>query len=109
MLQLMMNFGMNNMEYHEIKTYGDLPEFGKYVIVIGTDKNMYNMESYHICCIDDGEDGFEFKTSGYFIWITENGTKISDVKYWCEIPTFIEPKIYKRIKIINKIRKKYGR
>lgn len=96
------------MEWHEIITYNDLPEYGKYVIVIGRDKRTYDIESYHICCMDDGEDGYEFIKYGTFKWLTESGSSIQDVKYWCEIPTFIEPKTYKRIQKINKIKEKYG-
>ena len=92
------------MEWHEVKTYKDLPEYGKYVIVIGTDKKMYGRETHHVCCMDDLEDGIDFSKTGFFYWLTENGASISDVKYWCEIPNFIEPKIYKRIQKINKIR-----
>lgn len=79
-----------------------------HLIVLGKDCKTYNSESTHICCMDDGEDGYEFTQTGFFNWITENGTKISDVKYWCEIPIFIEPLIFNRVNKINKIRKKYG-
>jgi len=102
----MMIFGTNNMEWHEIKVFGDLPKYGKLVVVLGKDNKMYGDESYHICCMDDLEDGYDFRNTGFFYWLTENGAKITDVFYWCDIPTFIEPKIYKRILKINKIREK---
>lgn len=95
-------------EWKIIETYNDLPEYGKYVMVLGKDIRIYNKETYHICCIDDNEDGYEFNKTGYFNWLREDGVKIHDVKYWCDIPMFIEPKIYKRIQKINKIKKNYG-
>jgi hypothetical protein len=36
--------------------------------------------------MNDLEDGVEFKENGYFMWLTEKGTKIEDVTCWCELP-----------------------
>ena len=90
--------------WKEIKTYGDLPQYGKNVIVLGVDDKMYNSENTHICYMDDLEDGIEFTTNGTFYWLTESGREIKKVKYWCEIPKFIHPNIQSRIDKINKIK-----
>ena len=64
----------------------DLPEYGKYVLVNGIDKRAYNERRWHVCIMDDLEDGIEYREDGTFYWLTENGTKIEDVTYWCELP-----------------------
>lgn len=64
-----------------------LPQFGKYVLVLGTDNSMYGTENYHVCCMDDLEDGYEFSETGYFYWLTEGGRKIDNVRLWSELPT----------------------
>lgn len=90
--------------WKEIKTYNDLPEYGKYVIVLGVDDRIYGIERPHICCMDDCEDGMEFRQTGYFHWLKEDGCRIKNVKFWCEIPKFIHPDIQNRINKINKIK-----
>lgn len=77
-------------EIHKIEDRNDLPEFGKYVLVFGTDKKTYNIPNWHVCMMDDCEDGYEYIENGYFHWLTENGTNIEDVTHWCELPELIK-------------------
>ena len=70
----------------KIETYGDLPEYGKYVLVSGIDKQMYDTRRWHVCEMNDLEDGLDFRDKGQFFWLTENGTKIEEVTHWCELP-----------------------
>lgn len=71
----------------KIETYGDLPEYGKYVLVNGIDKKMYNNRGWHVCEMNDLEDGLDYQDMGLFFWLTENGTMIDDVTHWCELPS----------------------
>jgi hypothetical protein len=66
----------------KIETYADLPLYGKYVLVSGIDKRQYVTRQWHVCEMNDLEDG-------QFFWLTENGTKIEEVTYWCELPTLV--------------------
>jgi hypothetical protein len=70
----------------EIKIYADLPEYGKYVLVYGIDKNQYGLPRWHVCEMNDLEDGMEFKENGHFYWLTESGRKIDEVTKWCYLP-----------------------
>lgn len=63
-----------------------LPQFGKYVLVLGTDNSMYGIENSHVCCMDDLEDGVEFSETGNFYWLTEAGRKIDNVRLWSDLP-----------------------
>jgi hypothetical protein len=63
-----------------------LPQFGKYVLVLGTDNSMYGIENFHVCCMDDLEDGVEFSETGNFYWLTEAGRKIDNVRLWSDLP-----------------------
>jgi hypothetical protein len=74
------------MKIVTIKTNKDLPEYGKYVLVNGVDQSQYGIRRWHVCEMNDLEDGVEFKENGYFMWLTEKGTKIEDVTCWCELP-----------------------
>lgn len=73
----------------KIETYADLPPYGKYVLVSGIDKKQYGTRRWHVCEMNDLEDGVEFKENGNFLWLTEKGTKIEDVTHWCELPTLV--------------------
>lgn len=73
----------------KIETYADLPPYGKYVLVSGIDKKQYGIRRWHVCEMNDLEDGVEFKENGNFFWLTEKGTKIEDVTHWCELPTLV--------------------
>jgi hypothetical protein len=73
----------------KIETYADLPEYGKYVLVSGIDKMQYNIRRWHVCEINDLEDGLDFKENGNFLWLTEKGTKIEEVTHWSELPTLV--------------------
>lgn len=79
---------MENRYYkiNQIKTFNDLPQYGKYVLVYGVDNKQYGIKRWHVCEMNDLEDGIEFKINGSFYWLTEKGTKIEDVDYWCETP-----------------------
>lgn len=74
----------------EIKTYKDLPEYGEFVLVWGVDKSMYGIKAWHVCEMNDHEDGLDFRDSGRFMWLTENGTRIEDVTHWSNLPTVFE-------------------
>jgi len=91
------------MEWNKIECYNDLPQYGKYVMVLGIDNNMYDLENVHICMMDDLEDGFDFRYNGTFYWLTENGTKITNVNFWCEIPSYINKSLVIRKKKIKKL------
>ena len=73
----------------KIETYNDLPPYGKYVLVSGIDKRQYGERQWHVCEMNDLEDGMDFKKEGQFFWLTENGTKIEDVTHWCELPQLV--------------------
>jgi len=73
------------MGWTKIKEFQDLPEYGKYVLVSGIDKKMYGERKFHVCEMNDLEDGMDFQENGQFYWLTENGTKISEVTHWKEI------------------------
>lgn len=70
----------------KIETYRDLPEYGKYVLVYGIDKKMYNIRRWHVCEMNDIEDGLDYRDKGQFLWLTEKGSQIDDVTHWCELP-----------------------
>ena len=76
------------MKYNiiKIKKYSDLPEYGKFVLVCGVDKQMYDIRRWHVCEMNDLEDGVDFNKNGTFYWLTENGTSIKEVTHWCELP-----------------------
>lgn len=74
------------MKLKEIKTRADLPEYGKYFLVVGTDKGQYNTRRFHVCVMDDLEDGIDYRENGFFYWLTEKGTKIEDVTHYAELP-----------------------
>ncbi len=74
------------MKQIAIKTHTDLPEYGKYVLVNGINKKQYGIRKWHICEMNDLENGVEFKESGFFLWLTENGINIEEVTHWCELP-----------------------
>ena len=70
----------------KIKTFEDLPEYGKFVLVKGVDEKQYGVENFHVCEMNDLEDGMDYKEKGIFYWLTENGTEISNVKEWSYLP-----------------------
>lgn len=74
------------MTITEIKTHGDLPPYGKYVLVNGIDEKMYGTRRWHACEMNDLEDGVEFKENGNFHWLTEKGIRITQVTHWAELP-----------------------
>ena len=86
-----------------IETFQDLPQYGKYVLVLGKDKGMYGILGWHVCEMNDLEDGMDFIENGNFYWITESGRKIEDVIEWCELPNEEEIKLIKRERVINKL------
>lgn len=47
---------------------------------------MYDTRRWHVCEMNDLEDGLDFRDKGQFFWLTENGTKIEEVTHWCELP-----------------------
>jgi len=63
-----------------------LPEYGKYILVIGTDAMQYGIERFHVCEMNDLEDGIEFKETRQFYWLTESGRKIDKVTHWQPLP-----------------------
>lgn len=75
------------MKVKEIKTYADLPPYGTYVGVSGIDEKQYGIRRWHICEMNDLQDGMEFQESGEFLWLTENGTSITQVTHWFTLPT----------------------
>jgi hypothetical protein len=77
------------MKLNKINNNYDLPEYGKYVLVYGRNKNQYGVMNWHVCAMDDLEDGLDFNRYGIFSWLTENGTKIDDVEYWTDLPKFL--------------------
>ena len=70
----------------KIKTGEDLPPYGVYVLVKGTDEKQYGIKRWHVCEMNDLEDGMEFKENGKFIWMTESGRQITGVTEWCWLP-----------------------
>lgn len=70
----------------KIENYKDLPEYGKSVLVYGIGKT-YSHPSFHVCTMDDLEDGLDYKDSGAFYWLTEAGERIENVKYWIKLPS----------------------
>ena len=77
---------IGKMRITKIKTAEDLPPYGLYVLVKGTDEAQYGIESWHVCEMNDLEDGIEFAKNGSFEWLTEKGTKITGVTEWCWLP-----------------------
>ena len=77
------------MTVKKIETYSDLPEYGKYVLVSGIDQKTYGIIKWHVCEMNDLEDGIDFSEKGHFFWLTENGTKIEDVTHYCELPDLV--------------------
>jgi hypothetical protein len=73
----------------KIETYADLPEYGKYVLVSGVDKMQYGVRRWHVCEMNDLEDGLDYRDKGQFFWLTEKGTKIEEVTHWCELPALV--------------------
>jgi len=69
----------------EIKVYGDLPEYGKYVLVYGICE-IYGEYGFHVCEMNDLEDGMDFQQKGEFLWLTESGERIKNVTHWSELP-----------------------
>ena len=45
----------------KIQIYGDLPAYGKYVLVSGIDTKQYNIRAWHVCEMNDLEDGLDFQ------------------------------------------------
>lgn len=74
------------MSWKKIEKIQDLPEYGKYVLVSGIDKNQYGKRRMHVCSMDDLEDGIQFRKTGEFFWLTESGRKIEEVTFWRELP-----------------------
>jgi hypothetical protein len=70
----------------EIKTNLDLPQYGQYVLVYGVDQKQYGLSNWHVCQMNDLEDGMEFQETGKFFWLTENGALIENVTHWSELP-----------------------
>ena len=70
----------------KIETLSDLPDYGKFVLVNGVDEKTYGIRGWHVCKMDDLEDGVDFESNGIFYWMTENGTKISQVTHWDKLP-----------------------
>jgi hypothetical protein len=54
--------------------------------VSGIDEKQYGTRQWHICEMNDLEDGMEFQEDGSFYWLTENGTCITQVTHWFELP-----------------------
>ena len=75
------------MKIIEIKTLKDLPPYGKYVLVNGIDEKQYGTRQWHVCEMNDLEDGVEFEENGSFHWLTEKGTRITQVAHWAELPS----------------------
>jgi hypothetical protein len=73
----------------KIETCADLPPYGKYVLVSGIDKKQYGTRQWHVCEMNDLEDGMDFKENCQFFWLTEKGTKIEEVTHWCELPALV--------------------
>jgi len=63
-----------------------LPEYGKYVLVVGTNRMQYDIKRHHVCEMNDLEDGIEFKENGQFYWLTESGRRIDKVTHWMPLP-----------------------
>jgi hypothetical protein len=70
----------------KIKTNLDLPQYDQYVLVYGIDQKQYGLPNWHVCKMNDLEDGMEFQEKGKFFWLTENGTLIQDVTHWSKLP-----------------------
>ena len=90
----------------EIKTYGDLPEYGKFVLVYGVDNKMYGIKKHHVCEMNDLEDGVDFRSKGFFYWLTESGSKIEDVSHWMELPHYPNDLRIRQLKI-EELKKKH--
>jgi hypothetical protein len=88
------------MKIIEIKTPNDLPKYGKYVCVFGIDKSQYNSRTWHVCQMNDLEDGINYQNTSQFFWITEKGTKIDDVTHYFELPDAIDNAKDKLIKLL---------
>ena len=76
----------NHENIKELLTYEDLPEYGKFVLVSGIDQKTYGIRRWHVCEMNDLEDGMCFKEKGLFHWLTEDGTEITEVTHWCDTP-----------------------
>ena len=59
--------------------------FGKYYLVCGIDKGVDNVRRWHVCSMDDLEDGVDYNKNGSFNWYTESGRKILDVYPYCYV------------------------
>ena len=64
-----------------------LPLFGEFVLVYGVDKKVYGNKEWHVCSIDDLEDGIDFHNGGTWYWLKEDGTKIENVTHWTYLPS----------------------
>jgi len=71
---------------NKIESNSDLPEYGKFVLVYGKDESTYGEFQFHVCEMNDLEDGLDFQEKGEVYWLTEAGKKIEDVQYWQELP-----------------------
>jgi hypothetical protein len=74
------------MKINEIGHNKNLPPYGLYVVVSGIDEKQYGIRRWHVCEMNDLEDGMEFKENGNFYWLTEKGTNITSVTHWFELP-----------------------
>ncbi len=74
------------MKPKKLNSDSDYPPYGKYVLVFGVDNSTYKVKRWHVCDMNDLEDGIQFQKTGEFYWTTENGTIIEDVTHWCELP-----------------------
>ena len=77
------------MNLKKIETHFDLPDYGKYVLVKGINPKMYGIKNWHVCEMNDLEDGMDFIEKGRFFWLTEAGIRISNVTHWGELPSLI--------------------
>jgi hypothetical protein len=77
-------------KWKKIILYSDLPTYGNYVLVIGKNKRQYDQINIHVACMDDLEDGMDFRESGKFYWLTENGIRIEEVTHWMALPDIPE-------------------
>jgi len=74
------------MKINKIEKYSDLPKYGEFVLVSGIDNKTYGIRQWHVCEMNDLEDGLDFKEKGQFYWLTENGSKIEEVSHWVGLP-----------------------
>lgn len=71
---------------NKIEKMSDLPPYGMYVLVNGVDMQQYGIRRWHVCEMNDLEDGMDFAENGNFYWLTESGRKVIDVTEWCYLP-----------------------